>query len=294
MLGYKIVKLSIIVCLLFFLIVTAGFSASPAPRPLSEVTILCYMNGDNDLALEVLHALDMMETVGSSPSVNVIALVDGHPQWLAPYDAVWSRARLVHLQADPQIGRITSPVLEEWGEADLGAPETLERFVRTALDRFPARRYLFYTFAHGQGVIDTRCYQAEVPAKTVSISRDDTSGRKLTMNQFHRALKQGLNSRRFDLMVLFSCLANMVEVGYTLSDVTHFMVSSQDEIRLVNKPPGRYQIRGLRFENLIARLKERPGADIRNLGRALVDSHVNSYEKDVLLPGNGESDKACR
>jgi len=294
MLGYKIVKLSIIVCLLLFLVVTAGFSAPPAPRPLSEVTILCYMNGDNDLALEVLHALDMMETVGSSPSVNVIALVDGHPQWLAPYDAAWSRARLVHLQADPQIGRITSPVLEEWGEADLGAPETLERFVRTALDRFPARRYLFYTFAHGQGVIDTRCYQAEVPAKTVSISRDDTSGRKLTMNQFHRALKQGLNSRRFDLMVLFSCLANMVEVGYTLSDVTHFMVSSQDEIRLVNNPPGRYQIRGLRFEDLIARLQERPGADIRNLGRALVDSHVNSYEKDVLLPGNAGSDKACR
>ncbi|MGD9333315.1 MAG: clostripain-related cysteine peptidase [Desulfobacterales bacterium] len=294
MVRYKTIKLAMIIGLWFLTTVAAGFSTPLAPQPLSEVTILCYMNGDNDLAQEVLHALDMMETVGSSPSVNVIALVDGHPQWLAPYDAAWSQARLVHLQADPEIGRITSPVLEEWGEADLGAPETLERFVHMAIDRFPARRYLFYTFAHGQGVIDTRCYQAPAPAKTVSMSRDDTSGRKLTMEQFHRALKQGLDRRRFEMMVLFSCLANMVEVSYTLSDVTHFVVSSQDEIRLVNQPPGRYQIRGLRFEDLIARLQARPRTDVRSLGRALVDSHVNSYAKTVLLPGITPSPKACR
>ncbi|MEE4219436.1 MAG: hypothetical protein V2I48_17625, partial [Xanthomonadales bacterium] len=65
------------------------------------MTLLCYMNGDNDLSNEVLHTLDMMETVGSSDRVNVIALVDGHPKWLGPYDAAWSRTRLVHLQADP-------------------------------------------------------------------------------------------------------------------------------------------------------------------------------------------------
>ena len=287
-------KLTIILGLLLSTPVPAVFGSPPAPAPLADVTILCYMNGDNDLASEVLHALDMMETVGSSPSVNVIALVDGHPRWLARYDTAWSHARLVHLQPHPLIGRITSPVLEEWGEADLGAPETLRRFVHTALERFPARRYIFYTFAHGQGVIDTRCYDAPAPVKTVSMSRDDTSGRKLTMEQFHLALKQGLGGRHFDLMVLFSCLANMVEVGYTLSDVTRFVVSSQDEIRLVNQPPGRYQIRGLRFEDLIARLQERPGADIQDLGRSLVDSHVNSYEKDVRLPGDAESGKVCR
>lgn len=42
------------------------------------VTILCYMNGDNDLSEEVLHTLDMIETAGSSERVNVIALVDGN------------------------------------------------------------------------------------------------------------------------------------------------------------------------------------------------------------------------
>ncbi len=272
-----------------------GWGDTGVPPHASTVTILCYMNGDNDLGQEVLHALDMMETAGSSAAVNVIALVDSHPRWLGPYDAAWSRTRLIHLRADPRIGRITSPVLEEWGEADLGSPQTLERFVRTALARFPAQRYLFYIFAHGQGVIDTRCFDPpSPPAKSVAFSRDDTSGKKLTLDQFHTALQQGLDGRRFDLMVIFSCLANMVEIGYTLSDVTRLMLSSQDEIRLVNQPPGQYQIRGLRFEEFIAGLHSRPAADINALSLALVDGHVDNYDRELLLKtGIGET-QTCR
>ena len=71
---------------------------------------------------------------------------------MGPCDAAWSWTRLLHLQADPHIGRITSPVLEEWGEA------------------------------------------------------------------------------------------NMVAVDYAMSDLTRYLVGSQDEIRLVNEPPGQYQI----------------------------------------------------
>ncbi len=291
----RLTTLMIALSLLLLSLPATGLGSAGAPPPASIVTILCYMNGDNDLGQEVLHALDMMETVGSTAAVNVIALVDSHPRWLGPYDVAWSRTRLLHLQADPLIGRITSPVLEEWGEADMGAPQTLERFVRTALARFPAQRYLFYTFAHGQGVIDTRCYDPpSPPVKTVAFSRDDTDGQKMSLDQFHTALQKGLDGRRFDLMVLFSCLANMVEVGYTLSDVTDLLVSSQDEIRLVNEPPGQYQIRGLHFEEFIAGLQSRPAADIVALSRTLVDSHVDSYDQDVRLPRGISVAPTCR
>lgn len=286
----KLILLSVLITAL-----SSPVKSTPATRTApAEVTILCYMNGDNDLALEVLHALDMMETVGSSQAVNVVALVDGHPRWLGPYDAAWSRTRLLRLEADAQIGRITSPVIEEWGEADLGDPRTLTRFLRTALERYPARRYVFYTFAHGQGIIDTRCYELPSSAKTVSLSRDDTSGAKLSVEAFRQALAQGLNGRRFDLMVLFSCLANMVELGHALSDLTRFVVSSQDEIRLVNQPPGRFQIRGLRFEEFIARLHDAPGADVRRIGQTLVDSHVNAYRREVRLGEDDGATHVCR
>ncbi len=287
--------LKIALFLLLFSLPATGLGSDVALPHASMTTILCYMNGDNDLGQEVLHALDMMETVGSTAAVNVIALVDSHPRWLGPYDAAWSRTRLLHLRADPLIGRITSPVLEEWGEADMGAPQTLERFVRTALARFPAQRYVFYTFAHGQGVIDTRCYDPpSPPAKSVAFSRDDTGGQKLSLDQFHTALRNGLDGRRFELMVLFACLANMVEVGYTLSDVTDLLVSSQDEIRLVNQPPGQYQIRGLHFEDFIAGLQARPAADILALSRTLVDSHVDNYDQDVHLDIGISTAQTCR
>ena len=38
---------------------------------------MCYMNGDNDLAGEILHTVDMMETVVSSQDIDILALVDG-------------------------------------------------------------------------------------------------------------------------------------------------------------------------------------------------------------------------
>ena len=107
-------------------------------------------------------------------------------------------------------------------------------------------------------------------------------------------MKRGLGNRRFEIMVLFSCLANMVEVSYTLNDVTRYLVGSQDEIRLVNRPPGQYQIRGLRFEQIVRTLKKTPSAAAAELGRAMVDSHVDNYEQEVILPSDGGPGEICR
>jgi hypothetical protein len=249
----------------------------------SSVTLLCYLNGDNDLAQEVLHTLDMMETVGSSPHVNVVVLVDGHPDWLGDYADAWSGARLHYLESHPEIGRITSPVITEWGEADLGSSDTVEAFVRSALELFPAQRYIFFAFAHGQGVIDTKTLQHESPGKALSISRDATSGSKMTLEQFHSAIYSALEGQIFDLMVMFSCLSGMVEVGYSFSDITRYLVASEDEIRLLNQPQGAFQVRGLKIEQMIAALHRNPGIDTQILGQMMVDSHYQNYQDAAPL-----------
>jgi hypothetical protein len=261
----------------------SGHGQGRSPEALSHVTLLCYLNGDNDLAQEVLHTLDMMETVGSSPQVNVVVLVDGHPDWLGAYADVRSGARLHYLERHPEIGRITSPVIAEWGEADLGSSDTVEAFVRIALKRFPAQRYIFFTFAHGQGVIDTKTLHHGPPGKALSISRDTTNGSKMTMEQFHNALYRALEGRSFDLMVMFSCLSGMVEVGYSFSDITRYLVASEDEIRLLNQPQGAFQVRGLKPEQMIAALHRNPGIDPQTLGRMMVDSHQQNYQDAAPL-----------
>ncbi len=254
----------------------------PSEAP-PDVTLLCYLNGDNDLAQEVLHTLDMMEVIGSAPHVNVVVLVDGHPDWLGSYAKAWSGARLLYLKAHPEIGRITSPAIAEWGEADLGSSDTVETFVRTALQLFPAQRYMFYAFAHGQGVIDTKSLRHGSPGKALSISRDATSRSKMTLEQFHDAIYNALEGRNFDLMVMFSCLTGMVEVGYSLSDITQYLVASEDEIRLLNQPQGAFQVRGLKVEQMIAALHRDPAIDTAILGRMLVDSHYQNYQDAAPL-----------
>jgi hypothetical protein len=274
------------------IIATALGDVSVSPMSTSA-TVMCYLNGDNDLSREVLHALDMLETAGSTKDVNVVALVDGHPAWLGPYSLDWARTRLVHVELDTNIGEIKSTVLAEWGEADLGSSETLERFIRESIARYPADRFIFYTFAHSQGIIDTGRLSIRQPGKRLSISPDETNQAKMNIEEFHTSIRRGLAGHHFDLMVLFSCLANMVEVGYALSDVTDYVVASQDEIRLLNEHSGNAQFCGLDLETAIVKLIQHPGTDTQTLSRIIIDSYVQNYRHDDGLTADDSKADVC-
>jgi hypothetical protein len=75
----------------------------------------------------------------------------------------------------------------------------------------------------------------------------------------------------------------MVEVGYSFSDITRYLVASEDEIRLLNQPPGAFQVRGLKVEQMIAALHRDPGIDPEILGQMMVDSHYQSYRDAAPL-----------
>ena len=253
-----------------------------------------YLSGDNNLSGEVLHALDMIETVGSSPQVNLVALVDGHPGHFYPYDGKWSGTHLVHVKTDSTIGQIVSPVIESYGERNLGDPQTLSDFVRTSLAHFPADRYLFCTFAHGKGIINTDRFSGVKPYKSLSISSDDTNQAVMTQHQFTDALKAGLGDRKLELMVMFSCLTNMVEIAYSLSEVTRYLVASEDEIRLLNDPPGSFQLRGIAFENFLQPLKADPAIPAQDLARTIIDSFIEPYQRRVAITDSDGSTRFSR
>ncbi|HHP7235395.1 MAG TPA: clostripain-related cysteine peptidase [Desulfobacterales bacterium] len=250
-------------------------------RAEGSVTVMFYLNGDNDLTDEVLSAVDRLETVGASPAVHVVALVDGHPAGTGRYGRNWSGTHLLYITADDQPGRINSPMLADWGEQDLGRPDTVTRFVRTAVDRFPARRYVFCAFAHGKGVIDTGNLGGSSATKTLSISPDDSSGSIMSLASFAAALEKGLDGRRFSLTVLFSCLSGMVEIAYELSNVTDYLIASEDEIRLVNDPPGTHQLRGIFVEDLPRYLKSDPLLPDTELAVRVIDHFIQPYLQAV-------------
>ena len=247
----------------------------------NSITVMFYMNGDNDLTDEVLSAVDRIETVGSSNQFNIIALVDGHPSGISRFGEKWAGTHLVHITSDNQPHQIHSVVLADWGEQDLGHPDTLKRFVRESIGLFPAETYLFCAFAHGKGVIDTGNLTCNPREKTLCISSDATSQSIMPLNDFEKALKAGLNGQRFSSIVLFSCLSSMVEIAYALSDVTDFLIASEDEIRLVNEPPGTHQLRGIPFKYLLTQLKKNPSLSGIELGQLIINRYVEPYDHEV-------------
>ena len=248
-----------------------------------------YLNGDNDLTHEVLYAVDMLETVGSSENINILALVDGRPGGHHGYGDRWSGSKLLYITRDNHIGKIKSPVLADMGEQDLGNPETLESFIKKCL-AYSAQRYIFCTFAHGRGIIDTKTLTPPGAHKTLAISVDETDGSQMTFQEFRRAVRNGLNGNKFDAMVLFSCLTNMVEVGYALKDLTDYLIGSEDEIRIVNTPPGSFQIRGIKFEESLKAVNRNPSLSINEFGKITIDTFIEQYTHEINLTNeNGQS-----
>ncbi|MGD9274882.1 MAG: hypothetical protein PVI65_10965, partial [Desulfobacterales bacterium] len=82
-----------LLCLYAFL-----FQSSAAGKATNrkKITIMCYMNGDNNLTQEVLHAVDMMETVGSSADLNILVLVDGGADATQFYGEGWDRTKFLY------------------------------------------------------------------------------------------------------------------------------------------------------------------------------------------------------
>ncbi len=265
----------------------------PPAGTIKPVTVLFYLNGDNDLNHEVLHTVDMLETVGSSAEVNILALVDGRPGSEHGYGNGWEGSRLLYITRDDRIGQINSTVLQDMGEQNLGLPETLEAFIKNGL-AYSAERYIFCTFAHGRGIIDTKTYTMPGPHKSLAISVDETDGTYMTLSEFRGAIKNGLNGSKFDVMVFFSCLTGMVEVGYALKDLTEYLIGSEDEIRIVNKPPGSFQIRGIKFEEPLKAIRSNPYLSIIDFGKITIDTFIDQYTRDVSLKDPSGQDHTCR
>lgn len=288
-------------CLFLYLVLfsvgvgLAGETSVRYPGPTSKPwTVICYMNGDNDLGIDVLNAVDMMETVGSSDTVNVLALVDAHPAYIEGWEPSWQSTRLLYLQKDHHIGRIHSRIIHEPGELNMADPATLIDFIRFCRTHYPAERYLFAAFTHGRGIIDYRSLSPPENCRSLTICPDRTSSGAMSIHSFADAVRSGMADRPFDLMVLSTCLTNMIEVGYAVKDTTRYLIASEDEIHLVNNPPGRFQLRGIRLERLIDTLGRRPQADIPALARDVVDDYIDQYDRDIWVPGINSGLEAVR
>ena len=119
-------------------------AAAPTVKPW---TVMVYMDGDNNLEAYVVKDIESeLCAQGSSASVNVVCLADRTPG----YDTSrgdWQDTKLFYctqgMQAD------AASAVADWGERDMGDPQTLADFVSWTKANYPASNYLLAFWDHG-------------------------------------------------------------------------------------------------------------------------------------------------
>ncbi|HEY8280004.1 MAG TPA: hypothetical protein VIH99_10285, partial [Bdellovibrionota bacterium] len=107
--------------LLLSSILALFLAASPSRAAEKEWTFLLFLNGNNNLDSYGALNINQMEEVGSSDQVNLVV------QWASLANHGTKR---LYVQKDNDTRRVTSPVVQDMGNADMGDVRVLEDFIR--------------------------------------------------------------------------------------------------------------------------------------------------------------------
>ncbi|MHC9541360.1 MAG: clostripain-related cysteine peptidase [Vulcanimicrobiota bacterium] len=203
-----------------------------------EWTVLCYIDGHNDL--EPYAALSMLdlEAAGSDKNVTVLAelgrisqdkLKEINEQVGRPYeptniDGDWSGVRRYVVQKDDPsnsqaVREINSPVFADLGEKDMSDPKTLSDFMTWGIQKYPAKHYLVVLMDHGGGWRG-------------AFTDDATAGGNhiMTTPQIASAFRdtEKATGVKPDVIDMVACLMGSGEVAYELKDRAQYMTGSEE------------------------------------------------------------------
>jgi len=132
---------------ILLLAVLAGNAVAAPPAPRAKWTVMVYISGDNNLEDYVVKDIELeLAPTGSSANVQVVALADRGPG----YDTSrgdWQTTKLFHVTQ----GMIADAAhqVADWGERNMGDPQTVIDFVTWTKANYPADHYALYFWGHG-------------------------------------------------------------------------------------------------------------------------------------------------
>jgi hypothetical protein len=254
--------LSLFLVSMFSLVSIANASDGAA----KDWTFLVFMNGNNSLDQFTTTNLNQMEKVGSTDNVNVVV------QW-ASMSAKTTERLLV--QKIDESGTVTSPVIQNMGQVDMGDYNTLVDFVKWGVANYPAQHYFIDVWDHGSGWHNLQAMDAsgkitKGPIHAQDISLDENTGHWITTEQLGMAMSQAAQiiGHKVDVYGSDACLMAMAEVAGEMQDSVSYFVGSEEV------EPGA----GWPYTELLTRWNEQPGTQPADVAKILVDEYVKSYE----------------
>lgn len=197
-------------------------------------TVMVYIDGDNNLEEYVVKDIESeLSALGSNADVNVVCIADRGPG----YDKSrgnW-QGTLLYYCAPGMLADVPSAVAD-WGERDMGDPQTLKDFVAWTKTNYPANHYLLAFWDHGY------CWYPGY-----YIIRDETSaGDSLDDDEQVAAMRVvgGVDVVGWD-----ACQRQMIEVATDWKPFALAMAGSEDYTNW----------EGIQYDKVIADLRATPG-----------------------------------
>jgi hypothetical protein len=267
-------KYALIFLILILALSLTGCFLFPPRNEFAEWTVMVYLDGDNNLETYGIQDLNEMEMVGSTTDVNIVVQIDRIPYSVLAENhqeytddtsnGNWTTTRRYYITKDLNPGKISSALIGDLGELNMGDPTTLIDFADWAITNYPAKKYLLVIWNHGGG------FRAPGSNLTKDIAWDDTSGGdKITMSELEDALSAitAQIGKNIDLVGMDACFMAMTEVAYQIKDYADLLVTSEE-----SEPN-----EGWPYDTILSQLVSNPLMSSEELATDIVDKYIYSY-----------------
>lgn len=259
----KKIKVSGMLCLLFIL-----FSFN-VPANASDWTVMVYMDADNNLESNGIDDFLEMASVGSDENVNIVVQFDRTPGEAYGFGD-WSDCN--RFVVTPGMKPFEQSAVSDWGdgmggrEVNMADPETVIDFALWAMKNYPADRYAFVFWNHGDG---WRSEMEPLPPPLKAVCWDDTSeGDALVMQEVQYALSEIRDrSTSLDVIGFDACLMGMVEIAHEIRNCGDVMVGAEETV------PGD----GWPYRMILSDLTAFPAMTAIDFGDTIVKRYGQSY-----------------
>jgi hypothetical protein len=265
-------KYAIIFFLLILSVSLTGCFLFPPMDKTAEWTVMVYLDGDNNLETYAIQDLNEMEMIGSTTDVNIVVQIDRIPYSVLAgnyqehaddtSNGNWTTTRRYYITKDLNPDQISSLLIADLGELNMGDPQTLVDFTNWAATNYPAKKYLLVIWNHGGG------FRSLNLAK--DIAWDDTSGGdKITMPELKDALSTitAQIGKNIDIVGMDACFMAMTEVAYQIKDYADLLVSSEE-----SEPS-----EGWPYDTILSQLTSDPSLTSTQLATNIVDDYIFAY-----------------
>ena len=133
--------------IVFVLVLSLTGTASAAPAARAKWTVMVYISGNNNLEDYVVKDIETeLAPTGSTADVQVVALADRGPGYDTSYGD-WQTTKLFHVTQGMKADAASA--VADWGERNMGDPQTLIEFVNWSKTNYPADHYALIFWGHG-------------------------------------------------------------------------------------------------------------------------------------------------